>query len=208
MTALKALTALSITCGNQFPNEPNISVPICVIVTMLSTPGWLKAGKGFYLSTELGVNFAPTLNTIGGDNDRASRYDEYINPNYATTKGYNPNQPGIGDSWKNEFDSAEGILAGMAFGYRMRDRYPDHLLNRRTMLGLGFDCVGGDNSPYVWVNMERDSWSAFDLLLNEAGVVSTPGAGFGKCGQGHIRLSAFNSYENVEAAMERIAQAL
>ena len=81
-------------------------------------------------------------------------------------------------------------------------------LIRRKMLGLGFDCVGGDNSPYIWVNMERDSWSAFDLFLNEAGVVSTPGAGFGKCGQGHIRLSAFNSFENVEAAMERIARAL
>ena len=81
-------------------------------------------------------------------------------------------------------------------------------LIRRKMLELGFDCVGGDNSPYIWVNMERDSWSAFDLLLNEAGVVSTPGAGFGKCGQGHIRLSAFNSFENVEAAMERIACAL
>ncbi|MBC9889461.1 MAG: aminotransferase class I/II-fold pyridoxal phosphate-dependent enzyme, partial [Opitutae bacterium] len=81
-------------------------------------------------------------------------------------------------------------------------------LIRRNILRLGFDCVGGDNSPYIWVNMERDSWTAFDLLLNEAGVVSTPGDGFGKCGKGHIRLSAFNSYENVEAAMERIARVL
>jgi len=73
---------------------------------------------------------------------------------------------------------------------------------------LGFDYVGGDNSPYIWIRGDRDSWEFFDLLLNEAGVVCTPGAGFGKCGQGYIRLSAFNSYENVGRAMERIRQAL
>jgi LL-diaminopimelate aminotransferase len=53
-----------------------------------------------------------------------------------------------------------------------------------------------------------DSWEFFDLLLNKAGVVCTPGAGFGKCGQGFIRISAFNSHENVEKAMERIEKAL
>ncbi|HEB67990.1 MAG TPA: LL-diaminopimelate aminotransferase [Desulfobulbus sp.] len=73
---------------------------------------------------------------------------------------------------------------------------------------LGFASVGGDNSPYIWIQGNRDSWEFFDLLLNEAGVVCTPGAGFGKCGQGYIRLSAFNSYENVVRAMERIRQAL
>jgi LL-diaminopimelate aminotransferase len=73
---------------------------------------------------------------------------------------------------------------------------------------LGFDYVGGDNSPYIWIWGERDSWEFFDLLLNKAGVVCTPGAGFGKCGQGYIRLSAFNSTENVVQALERIRQAL
>jgi hypothetical protein len=48
----------------------------------------------------------------------------------------------------------------------------------------------------------------FDKLLNEAQVVCTPGAGFGKCGEGHIRISAFNSRENVETALARIAAAL
>ncbi|MCI5121318.1 MAG: LL-diaminopimelate aminotransferase, partial [Candidatus Electrothrix sp. AUS4] len=46
------------------------------------------------------------------------------------------------------------------------------------------------------------------LVVNEAGVVCTPGEGFGKCGQGYIRLSAFNSRENVIKAMERIKKAL
>lgn len=73
---------------------------------------------------------------------------------------------------------------------------------------LGFHFVGGDNSPYIWIGSERDSWEFFDMLLNEAGVVCTPGAGFGRCGQGYIRLSAFNSHENVEKAMGRIRKAL
>ncbi len=78
----------------------------------------------------------------------------------------------------------------------------------RVIGELGFDYVGGDNSPYIWIRSDRDSWDFFDMLLNRAGVVCTPGAGFGKCGQGYIRLSAFNSYENVKRAMERIRQAL
>lgn len=73
---------------------------------------------------------------------------------------------------------------------------------------LGFTYVGGDNSPYIWVWGDRDSWDFFDLLLNKAGVVCTPGAGFGRCGQGYIRISAFNSRENVKKAMERISNAL
>ncbi|WP_028580825.1 LL-diaminopimelate aminotransferase [Desulfogranum japonicum] len=77
-----------------------------------------------------------------------------------------------------------------------------------AMTELGFTYVGGDNSPYIWVWGDRDSWDFFDLLLNKAGVVCTPGAGFGKCGQGYIRISAFNSRENVEKAMERIRTAL
>ena len=73
---------------------------------------------------------------------------------------------------------------------------------------LGFSYAGGDNSPYIWILGNQDSWEFFDMLLNKAGVVCTPGAGFGKCGQGYIRLSAFNSHENVEQAMARIKKAL
>ncbi len=73
---------------------------------------------------------------------------------------------------------------------------------------LGYSYAGAANSPYIWIWGDRDSWDFFDMLLNEAGVVCTPGAGFGKCGQGYIRLSAFNSYANVERAMKRIRTAL
>jgi LL-diaminopimelate aminotransferase len=81
-------------------------------------------------------------------------------------------------------------------------------LIRNAVQQLGFSCIGGDNAPYIWVNTGRDSWEFFDLLLNKAQVVCTPGAGFGKCGEGHVRISAFNSRENVERALERIAAAL
>jgi LL-diaminopimelate aminotransferase len=81
-------------------------------------------------------------------------------------------------------------------------------LIRKEMGALGYSLVGGDNSPYVWIDGKCDSWEFFDLLLDKAAVVCTPGAGFGKCGQGYIRISAFNSYENVEKAMKRIKDAL
>jgi LL-diaminopimelate aminotransferase len=81
-------------------------------------------------------------------------------------------------------------------------------LIRTAMTNLGFTCIGGDNAPYIWVNTGTDSWAFFDKLLNEAQVVCTPGAGFGKCGEGHVRISAFNSRENVEKALARIATAL
>ena len=81
-------------------------------------------------------------------------------------------------------------------------------LIRTEMTNLGFDCVGGDNSPYIWIDGKTDSWKFFDQLLENAGVVCTPGAGFGRCGNGYIRLSAFNSYENVKTALSRIKAAL
>jgi LL-diaminopimelate aminotransferase len=81
-------------------------------------------------------------------------------------------------------------------------------LIRKAMSDLGFSCIGGDNAPYIWINTGTDSWAFFDKLLNEAQVVCTPGAGFGKCGEGHVRISAFNSRENVEKALARIATAL
>ncbi len=76
---------------------------------------------------------------------------------------------------------------------------------RKGIQELGYDCIGGDNSPYVWVNVKGDSWAFFDKLLNEAQVVTTPGAGFGKCGEGYIRISAFNNREKVIEAMKRIS---
>jgi LL-diaminopimelate aminotransferase len=81
-------------------------------------------------------------------------------------------------------------------------------LIREKMTAMGYACVGGDNSPYIWIETGTDSTEFFDRLLTEAGVVCTPGTGFGSCGAGYIRISAFNSYENVQEALERITKAL
>ncbi|NLV30180.1 MAG: LL-diaminopimelate aminotransferase [Acidobacteria bacterium] len=84
----------------------------------------------------------------------------------------------------------------------------DYLRNaeliRTVMTRLGFHSVGGENSPYIWVQVGGDSWDFFDRMLGEAAVVCTPGSGFGPCGGGYIRISAFNRYERVVEAMERI----
>ena len=70
----------------------------------------------------------------------------------------------------------------------------------------GFATWGGINSPYVWLKVPEglSSWEFFDLLLNEANVVGTPGSGFGPSGEGYFRFSAFAERENVVKAMERL----
>ena len=81
-------------------------------------------------------------------------------------------------------------------------------LIRKEMQSMGFECIGGDHSPYIWVNGKQDSWDFFDLLLEKAGVVCTPGEGFGRCGRGYIRISAFNNFEAVKTAMVQIKNTL
>lgn len=76
---------------------------------------------------------------------------------------------------------------------------------RKTMTALGNECTGGENSPYVWVRIGGSSWDYFDHLLKNYQIVTTPGAGFGRCGEGFIRISAFNAPEIVVEAMSRIA---
>ncbi len=79
---------------------------------------------------------------------------------------------------------------------------------RQAFQRMGFACSGGDNSPYIWIEVKQDAWTFFDFLLNNAGVICTPGAGFGRCGEQHIRISASNNFEKVQQAMQRIEAAL
>ncbi|NEO07995.1 MAG: LL-diaminopimelate aminotransferase [Moorea sp. SIO1F2] len=74
------------------------------------------------------------------------------------------------------------------------------------LTAAGLTVYGGVNAPYVWVKTPNglSSWDFFDKLLNTANVVGTPGSGFGAAGEGYFRISAFNSRENVEEAMQRI----
>ena len=74
-----------------------------------------------------------------------------------------------------------------------------------TMDRLHIYYTGGKNSPYIWLKCpgDMDSWSFFDKLLNEAYVVGTPGAGFGKSGEKFFRLTAFSTHENTREAIAR-----
>ena len=79
-------------------------------------------------------------------------------------------------------------------------------LLREGLSKVGIKVFGGVNAPYVWLQTPKNlsSWEFFDLLLSKAHVVGTPGSGFGAAGEGYFRLSAFNSRQNVEEALERI----
>ena len=79
---------------------------------------------------------------------------------------------------------------------------------RESLTDLGLEVYGGVSSPYIWVKTPNnmDSWDFFDLLLNEANVVGTPGSGFGPSGEGYLRLTAFNTLENTKEAMDRISK--
>lgn len=68
--------------------------------------------------------------------------------------------------------------------------------------------VGGKNSPYVWMKCPNNmgSWEFFDYLLNELQIVGTPGVGFGSCGEGFLRLSAFGDPDDTKEAAKRIVE--
>ena len=79
---------------------------------------------------------------------------------------------------------------------------------KTNLTSAGFEVFGAINAPYAWIKTPKNksSWDFFDFLLEKANVVGTPGSGFGAAGEGYFRLSAFNSRENVEKAMERIVK--
>ena len=79
---------------------------------------------------------------------------------------------------------------------------------KENLTDAGFEVFGAINAPYAWIKTPKkmSSWDFFDFLLEKANVVGTPGSGFGAAGEGYFRLSAFNSRENVEKAMQRIVK--
>jgi len=80
-------------------------------------------------------------------------------------------------------------------------------LIRESLAGLGYKTYGGVNAPYIWMKTPDglSSWDFFDRLLQRAGVVGTPGSGFGPAGEGYFRLTAFGNPQDVKEAMERFA---
>ena len=80
---------------------------------------------------------------------------------------------------------------------------------REGLTAAGFTVSGGVNAPYIWMKTPdgMTSWDFFDALIERAGVVGTPGSGFGPSGEGYFRLTSFGSLENSLAAIERIRKA-
>lgn len=79
---------------------------------------------------------------------------------------------------------------------------------REELKKAGFTLYGGKNSPYIWLKVPEGetSWSFFDVLLNDAGIVTTPGAGFGNAGEGYIRISSFGNKEDTVEAVKKIVE--
>jgi len=83
-------------------------------------------------------------------------------------------------------------------------------LIREALTDLGYTVYGGVNAPYIWVKTPDGigSWEFFELLLNRAQVICTPGAGFGAAGEGYIRFSAFGTPQSVSEALDRIKKSM
>jgi LL-diaminopimelate aminotransferase len=77
---------------------------------------------------------------------------------------------------------------------------------REAAARAALQVYGGVNAPYIWVNTPSGltSWQMFDRMLRELNIVITPGSGFGGCGEGYFRISAFNSRENAEEVARRL----
>ena len=97
---------------------------------------------------------------------------------------------------------------------QLKEQIAYYMKNAKTILeGLkaaGYTVFGGVNAPYIWCKTpdQLGSWEFFDQLLKQAGVVTTPGAGFGPSGEGYIRLTAFGGAEATQEAVARIVALL
>ncbi len=97
--------------------------------------------------------------------------------------------------------------AGKAQTRALIDFYMENAqIIREQLTAAGIEVHGGVNAPYVWLKTPNglSSWDFFDKLLTNCNVVGTPGSGFGAAGEGYFRISAFNSRDNVNEAMQRI----
>ena len=81
---------------------------------------------------------------------------------------------------------------------------------REGLTAAGLECFGGVDAPYIWLKTPNGmgSWEFFDLVLDQANVATTPGAGFGPSGEGYIRLTAFGDAGDTVQAVDRIREML
>lgn len=76
---------------------------------------------------------------------------------------------------------------------------------RENLIKNGYKIFGGINAPYIWLKIpkELNSWEFFDILLEKANIIGTPGVGFGSKGEGYFRLTAFGDRDETVEAMQR-----
>ncbi len=79
---------------------------------------------------------------------------------------------------------------------------------KRGLQQMGHTCWGGEDAPYIWWKTPHNltSWDFFDQLLNRCQIICVPGKGFGSCGEGYVRLSAFSSLQQADLALTKIKQ--
>mmetsp|Transcript_4098 Transcript_4098/g.5769 ORF Transcript_4098/g.5769 Transcript_4098/m.5769 type:complete len:443 (+) Transcript_4098:104-1432(+) len=114
------------------------------------------------------------------------------------------------------FNGASNIVQGGGLaaldpeGLKEIDALMDYYLEnakilKRLVEDVGGKAYGGEDSPYVFWDLEgKSSWEFFSRVLEEAQVVTIPGAGFGPGGEGFLRLSAFAPRESCIEAARRI----
>lgn len=108
---------------------------------------------------------------------------------------------------------AEAVFT--AEGRRQIEENLNYYRSNAAVIAAALDAAGiwycgGKNSPYLWLRCPGNmgSWEFFDWLLENANVVGTPGEGFGPCGKGYFRLTAFGDAEKTKEAAARITAAL
>ncbi len=80
---------------------------------------------------------------------------------------------------------------------------------RRDALLAGLKEIGLSVKPpkatfYVWVGISGNSSDFAKMLLEKAGIVATPGVGFGECGEGYVRFALTQPVDRINEAVERM----
>lgn len=131
------------TCGRHSTREGSglrLVVALASIAALLAT----ETNADFYLGAAIGGDRLPSMRLVSGDDDRASRCDEYINPRYAELPACTASDRSVGaaDAWSSRFASAWGVETGVAVGYRFGKRF-------RVELEADYGSVGLDTSSPI-----------------------------------------------------------
>ena len=136
---------------------------IFALLAWTSAPPLAQGGRGFYLSSDLGINFAPGFDFFGNSNAQGSLCFPFINPDPSSREA--AGCPTMGSGWKSTFDSGQGILAGVAVGYRLGG--PEERLGGRLRIEVEYvfrESVYDQTTPVL----SSTTGVARDKLSNEA----------------------------------------